>query len=230
MLEPGPARHAGDHEAADERHHAHGQLGFLAVEADRADRDGRAVAQRAPETLMVVLLPGSADGGDDNQASQHRDPRRPAALQPPLTGGRPDRPAGVPGHAVPDAAQRGAPGAAVVAGVLLAIVLSAFVGFTWWSLGLTIAVGLAVGYALRLGDPLEVPISAMLILSVGTIRAAAMESRRDAVRSGSGPARRAVFAWLRPAACRRGRRRRCARTMAGLLADMAAGLWRRDRR
>jgi uncharacterized membrane protein YgaE (UPF0421/DUF939 family) len=63
--------------------------------------------------------------------------------------------------------------ASVVAGVLLALGLSAWVGFTWWSLGLTIAIGLAIGYALHLGDHvLEVPISAMLILSVGTRSAA----------------------------------------------------------
>ena len=54
--------------------------------------------------------------------------------------------------------------ASVVAGVLLALGLSAWVGFNWWSLGVAIAVGLAVGYTLRLGDHvLEVPISAMLI-------------------------------------------------------------------
>ena len=58
---------------------------------------------------------------------------------------------------------------AVVSGVLLAVALSSWVGFTWWSLGLTIAVALADGYALHLGDSvLEVPISAMLILSVDT--------------------------------------------------------------
>jgi uncharacterized membrane protein YgaE (UPF0421/DUF939 family) len=63
--------------------------------------------------------------------------------------------------------------AAVVTGVLIALGLSSWIGFTWWSLGLTIALGLAVGYALRLREAvLEVPISAMLILSVGS-RAAA---------------------------------------------------------
>ncbi len=63
---------------------------------------------------------------------------------------------------------------AVVAGVLLAVGLSALVGFTWWSLGLTVAIALTVGYALHLGDTvLEVPISAMLILSVTGVRAAA---------------------------------------------------------
>jgi hypothetical protein len=59
--------------------------------------------------------------------------------------------------------------AAVVLGVLVALVLSAALGFTWWSLGITIAAALAGGYALRLGDSvLEVPISAMLILSLPT--------------------------------------------------------------
>jgi uncharacterized membrane protein YccC len=57
--------------------------------------------------------------------------------------------------------------ASVVAGVVVALVLSGTLGFTWWSLGLTIAAALAIGYALRLGDSvLEVPISAMLILSL----------------------------------------------------------------
>jgi uncharacterized membrane protein YgaE (UPF0421/DUF939 family) len=63
--------------------------------------------------------------------------------------------------------------AAVVAGVLLAVGLGAWLGFTWWSLAVTIAVALSLGYALHLGDTaLEVPISAMLILS-STGRAAA---------------------------------------------------------
>ena len=66
--------------------------------------------------------------------------------------------------------------ASVLAGVLLAVAFSAVIGFTWWSLGITIIAGLSLGYALRLGDHiLEVPISAMLILSVGTGTAA--ESR-----------------------------------------------------
>ena len=62
----------------------------------------------------------------------------------------------------------------VVAGVLVAIGLSVVVGFTWWSLGILVAVALTVGLVLRLGDDLlEVPISAMLILSaVGSASAA----------------------------------------------------------
>ena len=56
----------------------------------------------------------------------------------------------------------------VVAGVVVAVALSAVAGFTWWSLAILVTAGLAVGYVLRLGDHiLEVPISAMLILSLG---------------------------------------------------------------
>jgi hypothetical protein len=74
-------------------------------------------------------------------------------------------------HTVRSAAQRVG---SVVAGVLLAVGLSVVVGFTWWSLGILIAVALTVGLMLRLGDDLlEVPISAMLILSaVGSTTAA----------------------------------------------------------
>jgi uncharacterized membrane protein YgaE (UPF0421/DUF939 family) len=62
---------------------------------------------------------------------------------------------------------------AVTAGVLLALGLSAAVGMTWWSLGLIIAVALVIGTVLKLGSSmLEVPISAMLILSVATKAAA----------------------------------------------------------
>jgi hypothetical protein len=62
----------------------------------------------------------------------------------------------------------------VVAGVLVAVALSALVGFTWWTLGIVIALALAVGNALHLGDHiLEVPISAMLVLSSVGTRAAA---------------------------------------------------------
>jgi Aromatic acid exporter family member 1 len=62
----------------------------------------------------------------------------------------------------------------VVAGVLVAVALSALVGFTWWTLGIVIVLALAVGNALHLGDHiLEVPISAMLILSSVGTRAAA---------------------------------------------------------
>jgi hypothetical protein len=60
----------------------------------------------------------------------------------------------------------------VVAGVSVAVVFSAVVPLTWWSLGLLIAVSILIGQALRLGSNLvEVPISAMLVLSVGSLGA-----------------------------------------------------------
>lgn len=63
--------------------------------------------------------------------------------------------------------------ASVVAGVVVALGFTSAVGFTWWSLGLVIAVGLVIGSVLRLGDHiLEVPISAMLILAMGSGSAA----------------------------------------------------------
>jgi hypothetical protein len=56
--------------------------------------------------------------------------------------------------------------AAVTVGVLVAVVVSEFVGFSWWQLGLLIAATLLIGGMLRLGDELlEVPISAMLIFA-----------------------------------------------------------------
>jgi uncharacterized membrane protein YgaE (UPF0421/DUF939 family) len=59
--------------------------------------------------------------------------------------------------------------ASVVAGVMVALGLSVWLGFTWYSLGVTIAAALSVGYLLRLGSSaLEVPITAMLILSLPT--------------------------------------------------------------
>jgi hypothetical protein len=56
---------------------------------------------------------------------------------------------------------------AVLSGVLVAILLSTWIGLSWWSLGAAIAVSLLLGKVLRLGDQaLEAPISAMLILGV----------------------------------------------------------------
>ena len=79
--------------------------------------------------------------------------------------------------------------ASVLAGVLLAVAFSALIGFTWWSLGITIVAGLTLGYALRLGDHiLEVPISAMLILSVGSGTAAESRIIRDVAGHGGRPA------------------------------------------
>ena len=56
---------------------------------------------------------------------------------------------------------------AVLSGVLVATLLSNWVGLTWWSLGAAIAASLVLGKVLRLGEQtLEVPITAMLILGV----------------------------------------------------------------
>jgi len=66
----------------------------------------------------------------------------------------------------------------VVAGVLIALVLSKVVGLTWWGLGMVIFASLIVGQLLRLGDQrLEVPISAMLVLAVTGQTQVAAQSR-----------------------------------------------------
>jgi Aromatic acid exporter family member 1 len=64
----------------------------------------------------------------------------------------------------------------VVAGVMIAALLSRFVGLTWWGLAIVIFASLLVGQFLRLGQQeLEVPISAMLVLAVtGQTESAAM--------------------------------------------------------
>ncbi|MGH3471944.1 MAG: FUSC family protein [Nocardioidaceae bacterium] len=59
---------------------------------------------------------------------------------------------------------------AVVTGVVLAVLFASVVPLEWWSLGVLIFVSMALGQALRLrGNLLEVPISAMLVLGVGTL-------------------------------------------------------------
>ena len=114
--------------------------------------------------------------------------------------------------------------AGVVTGVLIALGLSRWIGLTWWSLGLTITLGLAVGYALRLREAvLEVPISAMLILSVGSKAAATSRITETLIGTAAGliagfvltapqvePAEEAIAD--------------LARAMADLLDRMAAGL------
>src|ERR1700733_13422863 len=114
--------------------------------------------------------------------------------------------------------------AGVVAGVLIALGLSSWIGFTWWSLGLTITVGLAVGYALRLREAvLEVPISAMLILSVGS--KAAATSRITETLIGTAAGLIAGFVLTAPQVERAEEAiADLARAMADLLDRMAAGL------
>jgi hypothetical protein len=58
---------------------------------------------------------------------------------------------------------------AVLTGVLVAVVVSTYLGLAWWSLAGVIAASLVIANVLRLGDQtLEAPISAMLILAVST--------------------------------------------------------------
>ncbi|GAB3689595.1 hypothetical protein GCM10027589_56930 [Actinocorallia lasiicapitis] len=58
-------------------------------------------------------------------------------------------------------------------GVLVAVAVAGTLHFSWWSLAIAIAVALVLGHALKLNDHiLEVPISAMLILQLGTEAAA----------------------------------------------------------
>jgi uncharacterized membrane protein YgaE (UPF0421/DUF939 family) len=114
--------------------------------------------------------------------------------------------------------------ASVVAGVLLAVGLSAWVGFTWWALGLTIALSLGTGYALRFGDNiLEVPISAMLILSDGTRTAADRRIIETFVGAGAGLIAGLVLTRPRVQSAEDAVVELCGK-MAGLLDDMARGL------
>lgn len=114
--------------------------------------------------------------------------------------------------------------ASVVAGVVVALAFSAAVGFTWWSLGLVIAVGLLIGSVLRLGDHiLEVPISAMLILALGSGSAATGRVFDTLAGAAAGLVGGMIFLRVRtqPAEDAIGD---VSRRMAGLLEEIAAGL------
>lgn len=88
--------------------------------------------------------------------------------------------------------------ASVVAGVVVAVTFAAVAGFTWWSLAIVIAVGLVIGQVLRLGNHLlEVPISAMLILSVDTRAAATGRITETLVGAAAGMLGGLIFAPLR---------------------------------
>jgi len=112
----------------------------------------------------------------------------------------------------------------VVAGVLVAVGLAAAVGFTWWSLGITIAAALALGYVLHLGgEILEVPISAMLILSVDTRSAATSRIIETLVGAGAGLLSSFILAAPRVQPAEEAVDDLC-RQMADLLDQMAQGL------
>jgi uncharacterized membrane protein YgaE (UPF0421/DUF939 family) len=114
--------------------------------------------------------------------------------------------------------------ASVVAGVLLALGLSAWVGFTWWSLGIAITLGLTVGYALHLREEiLEVPVSAMLIMSVGIRSAATGRIVETFIGTAAGLVAGFVLTSPQVQPAEQALEELCG-TMAGLLDRMAAGL------
>ena len=113
----------------------------------------------------------------------------------------------------------------VLAGVLVAVAVSAFVGFSWWLLVLLIGGSLIVGSVLRLGDDLlEVPISAMLIFASASQHAAATGRIVDTlVGTGAGLAGGLLFAPPRVQPAREAVGELAGR-LAGLLDRMAADL------
>jgi hypothetical protein len=106
----------------------------------------------------------------------------------------------------------------VTVGVLVAVGVAEFIGFSWWQLAVVIGAALCVGRALRLGDDLlEVPISAMLIFSsVGPHAAATGRMVDTLVGAAAGLAGGLIFAG-RP-------RVQPARSAVGHLAGQVAGL------
>jgi uncharacterized membrane protein YgaE (UPF0421/DUF939 family) len=114
--------------------------------------------------------------------------------------------------------------ASVVAGVLIALGLSVWIGFTWWSLGITVALALAAGYVMRAGNELlEVPISAMLILSVGSRAVATQRIVETLIGTAAGLA--AGFVLTSPRVREAGEAvTELGATMARLLDQMAAGI------
>src|SRR5689334_4853 len=114
--------------------------------------------------------------------------------------------------------------AAVTVGVLAAVAVAAYVPFSWWVLGLLVAGTLALGIVLRLREEiLEVPISAMLIFSVGSQAAASTRIIETLVGAAAGLAAGLLFAPIRvqPAKEAVGE---MSRQMADLLSQMAEGL------
>jgi hypothetical protein len=119
----------------------------------------------------------------------------------------------------------------VTVGVLVAVAVAEFIGFSWWQLALVITAALCIGRALRLGDDLlEVPISAMLIFSsVGPHAAATGRMVDTLVGAAAGLAGGLIFAGkprVQPARSAVGR---LAGQVAGLLDRMAADLTNDER-
>jgi hypothetical protein len=114
----------------------------------------------------------------------------------------------------------------VTAGVLVAIGVAEFIGFSWWQLALVIAAALVMGRVLRLGDDLlEVPISAMLIFSsVGTHAAATGRVVDTLIGAAAGLAGGLVFAGRPRVQPARSAVADLAGQVAGLLDRMASDL------
>jgi hypothetical protein len=114
----------------------------------------------------------------------------------------------------------------VTVGVLVAVGVAEFIGFSWWQLALVIAAALCIGRALRLGDDLlEVPISAMLIFSsVGPHAAATGRMVDTLVGAAAGLAGGLIFAGRPPVQPARSAVGRLAGQVAWLLDRMAADL------
>jgi hypothetical protein len=113
--------------------------------------------------------------------------------------------------------------ASVTVGVLVAVGVAEFIGFSWWQLALVIGGALVIGRILRLGeDLLEVPISAMLIFSsAGPADAGTGRVVDTLVGTAAGLAGGLVFAKPRvqPA-------REAVGTLAGRLADLLSRMAR----
>lgn len=112
---------------------------------------------------------------------------------------------------------------AVLSGVLIATLLSNWIGLTWWSLGAAIASALLLARLLRLREQLlEAPISAMLILGV-TNHGVAAEVRvlNTFVGAGVGMAMGMLFPTALAAASVIGGLKRLAASMARPLDDAA---------
>ncbi|MBO0776622.1 MAG: hypothetical protein J2P34_09920 [Actinobacteria bacterium] len=124
-------------------------------------------------------------------------------------------------HTIRNAVQRVV---SVVAGVLVAVALSALIGFTWWSLAMVVIAGLVLGHVLRLGEHvLEVPISGMLILAVGSGAAATGRISETLVGAGVGLLGGLIFPPLRVQPAEEAIEE-LSRQLAGLLEQMAADL------
>ncbi|MFC0041758.1 FUSC family protein [Actinomadura rayongensis] len=118
--------------------------------------------------------------------------------------------------------------AAVTSGVLLAVLFGHTVGFSWWSLGLTILAALLIGFALRLTDDLlEVPISAMLIFVLGASNTAGAADRilETLIGAATGLAAATLVPAVRVAPAQDALESLGTR-MGGLIDDLAEALWR----